>query len=92
MPLTRQEIGTFDYDRGIVEFTMRDGEATVRCAISTAALDDIEASSGTKPDKRIDQFIRLRDRIEERASRKFDAGSLEARDPKVVLRSKDFVA
>jgi len=90
MPLTRQEIGAYDSDRGIVEFTMSEGSRIVRCAISTAAMDDLEASSGTKSNKRVEQFTRLRDRVEARASQKFDEGSLEAREPRVVLRSHDF--
>jgi hypothetical protein len=36
-----------------------------------------------------DQFVRLRDAIEERASRKFFEGPVEAKGP-VVLRSNDF--
>jgi hypothetical protein len=40
-------------------------------------------------DQRIDQFVRLRDAVEERASRKFFEGPVEAKGP-VVLRSNDF--
>jgi hypothetical protein len=42
-----------------------------------------------KADQRVDQFVRLRDAIEERASRKFFEGPVEAEGP-VVLRSNDF--
>jgi hypothetical protein len=58
---------------------------TVRCAISTAAMDNLEGKNDVKANERVDQFLRLRDAIEERASRKF----LEAERP-VVLRSNDF--
>lgn len=42
-----------------------------------------------KADQRVDQFVRLRDAIEERASHKFFEGPVEAKGP-VVLRSNDF--
>ena len=42
-----------------------------------------------KSDQRVDQFMRLRDVIEERASRKFFEGQAQADRP-VVLRSNDF--
>jgi hypothetical protein len=42
-----------------------------------------------RADQRVDQFVRLRDAIEERASRKFFEGPVEAKGP-VVLRSNDF--
>jgi hypothetical protein len=42
-----------------------------------------------RPDQRIDQFMQLRDVIEERASRKFFEEKVQANRP-VVLRSNDF--
>ena len=62
---------------------------TVRCAISTAAMDDLEGKHDVRADQRVDQFVRLRDAIEERASRKFSERPIEAQGP-VVLRSNDF--
>ena len=59
------------------------------CAISTAAMDDLEGKHDVRADQRVDQFVRLRDAIEERASRKFFEGPVEAKGP-VVLRSNDF--
>jgi hypothetical protein len=59
------------------------------CAISTAAMDNIEGTRDVRPDQRIDQFMRLRDVIEERASRKFFEEQVQA-DRSVVLRSNDF--
>ena len=61
----------------------------IMCAISTAAMDNIEATRDVRPDQRIDQFMRLRDVIEERASRKFFEEQVQADRP-VVLRSNDF--
>jgi uncharacterized protein DUF1488 len=70
-------------------FTMFNQGKTVRYAISTAAMDDLEGKHDVRADQRIDQFVRLRDAIEERASRKFFEGPVEAKGP-VVLRSNDF--
>jgi Protein of unknown function (DUF1488) len=73
----------------VVDFTMLNQGTTVRCAIGTAAMDDLAGKHDVKADQRIDQFVRLRDAIEERASRKFFEGPREAEGP-VVLRSNDF--
>ena len=43
-----------------------------------------------KAEQRIDQFMRLREVIEEQASRKFFEGQAQADRP-VVLRSNDFL-
>jgi hypothetical protein len=52
-------------------------------------MDNIEGTRDVRPDQRIDQFMRLRDVIEERASRKFFEAQVQADRP-VVLRSNDF--
>jgi hypothetical protein len=62
----------------------------VPCAISTAAMDDLESRRDVRPDQRVDQFVRLREVIEERASRKFFEEQVQANRP-VVLRSNDFI-
>ena len=64
-------------------------DKTVRCAVSTAAMDDLEGRRDVRADQRVDQFARLRDAIEERASRKFFEGPVGAEGP-VVLRTNDF--
>jgi hypothetical protein len=89
MPLQRGEVQGYDFDRMIVEFTMLNQGKVVMCAISTAAMDDIEGRRDVGPDHRVDQFMRLRDVIEERASRKFFEEQVQADRP-VVLRSNDF--
>jgi Protein of unknown function (DUF1488) len=89
MPLQRGEVLGYDFNRMVVEFTMFNQGNTVRCAISTAAMDDLEAKRDVKADQRVDQFVRLRDAIEERASRKFFEGPVETKGP-LVLRSNDF--
>ena len=71
MPLQRGEVQGYDFNRMIVEFTMLNQGKVVSCAISTTAMDDLEGSRDVRPDQRVDQFMRLREVIEERASRKF---------------------
>ena len=89
MPLQRGEVQGYDFDRMTVEFTMLNQGKVIMCAISTAAMDNIEGTRDVTPDQRIDQFMRLRDVIEERASRKFFEEQVQADRP-VVLRSNDF--
>jgi hypothetical protein len=89
MPLQRGEVQGYDFDRMTVEFTMLNQGKVIMCAISTAAMDNIEGTRDVRPDQRIDQFMRLRDVIEERASRKFFEEQVQATRP-VVLRSNDF--
>jgi hypothetical protein len=89
MPLQRGEVLGYDFNRMAVDFTMFNQGKTVRCAISTAAMDDLEGKHDVRADQRVDQFVRLRNAIEERASRKFFEGPVEAKGP-VVLRSNDF--
>jgi uncharacterized protein DUF1488 len=87
MPLQRGE--GYDFNRMVLEFTMLNQGKVILCAISTAAMDDLEGRRDVKPDQRVDQFMRLRDAIEEGASRKFFEGQAQADRP-VVLRSNDF--
>ena len=92
MALTRGEFGEYDFNRMVVLFTMKNDQANVTCAISTDAMDQLEGSSRTPPAQREQQFMRLRDRIEERAARKFSAVELEGNPPGVILRAIDFRA
>jgi uncharacterized protein DUF1488 len=89
MPLQRGEIRDYDFDRMTVNFTMLNQSKVVVCAISTAAMDGLDGRRDVKPDQRLEQFMRLRDVIEARASRKFFDEQAEADRP-VVLRSNDF--
>ena len=90
MPLQRGEVQGYDFDRMIVEFTMFNQGKVVPCAISTAAMDDLEGRRDVRPDQRVDQFVRLREVIEERASRKFFEEKAQVDRP-VVLRANDFL-
>jgi Protein of unknown function (DUF1488) len=90
MALTRGSFRGYEYDRMVILFSMIDGQKEIPCAISTSALDDLEGLARTKPDQREAQFMRLRDRIEERAARKFLAMEFEGTPPGIILRSMDF--
>jgi hypothetical protein len=87
--LQRGEAHGYDFNRMIFEFTMLNDGKVILCAISTAAMDDLDGRRDVKPDQRADQFMRLREVIEERASRKFFEEKVQADRP-VVLRSIDF--
>jgi phage shock protein A len=90
MALTQGSFQEYDFNRMVVKFTMKNDQATVDCAISTDAMDQLEGSSRTSPAQREQQFLRLRDRIEERAARKFGDVELEGNPPGVILRAIDF--
>ena len=53
-------------------------------------MDEMDHVAWTVEDQRDEQFLRLRDRIEQRASVKFQAGTFEGNPPGIVLRSLDF--
>jgi hypothetical protein len=89
MPLRRGEVQGYDFNRMVVEFTMLNQDKVIRCAISTAAMDDLEGRRDLKPHQRVDQFMRLREVIEERTSHKFFEEKVRIGRP-VILRSNDF--
>ena len=64
MALTQGSFQEYDFNRMVVLFTMKNDAASVACAISTDAMDQLEGSSRTTPAQREQQFLRLRDRIE----------------------------
>lgn len=90
MALSQSHFQEYDFNRMVVKFTMKDDQATVACAISTDAMDQLEGSSRTPPAQREQQFLRLREQIEERAARKFSDVELEGNPPGVILRAIDF--
>jgi hypothetical protein len=90
MALTQSHFQEYDFDRMVVLFTMKNDQTTVACAISTDAMDQLEGLSRTPPAQREQQFLRLRDRIEARAARKFSDVELEGNPPRVILRAIDF--
>jgi hypothetical protein len=90
MALTESRFQEYDFNRMVVVFTMKNEQASVACAISTDAMDQLEGTSRTPPAQREEQFLRLRDRIEARAARKFSDVELEGNPPGVILRAIDF--
>jgi hypothetical protein len=89
MLLRRGEVLGFNFDRMVVEFTMLNRDKVIQCAISTVVMDDLEGKYDVRPHQRVDQFLRLREAVEEQASRKF-FDEQNAADRPVVLRSNDF--
>ena len=90
MTLARGSIGGYEYDRMVLKFSMLDGAREIPCAVSASAMDDMERGVRTPAEKRQEQFVRLRDRIEQCASRKFQAQEFEGTPPGLILRSIDF--
>jgi Protein of unknown function (DUF1488) len=90
MTLARGNIRGYEYDRMVLTFSMMDGAREVPCAVSASAMDDLERVSRTAPEQREEQFLRLRDRIEQRAERKFAAREFEGNPAGIILRSIDF--
>jgi hypothetical protein len=90
MTLERGSLGGYEFDRMVFLFSMKDGTRDIPCAVSTSAMDDMEHVARTAPNRREEQFLRLRDRIEQCASRKFLAREFEGTPPGIILRSIDF--
>jgi hypothetical protein len=90
MTLARGSIRGYEFDRMVLLFSMLDGAREVPCAVSASAMDDLEHVPRTPANRREEQFARLRDRIEECASRKFLAREFEGSPPGIIVRSIDF--
>ncbi|MBV9530160.1 MAG: DUF1488 domain-containing protein [Bradyrhizobium sp.] len=90
MTLARGKVGGYEFNRMVVLFSMMDGAREIPCAVSASAMDEIEHVSRTAPDQREQQFLRLRDRIEQCALRKFLAHEFEGNPASIILRSIDF--
>jgi len=90
MTLTRGRLIGYEFDRMVVQFSMLDGQREIPCAVSTSAMDDLEGLARSRPNEREAQFERLRDRIEERAGRKFLAMEFEGSPSGIILRGIDF--
>jgi Protein of unknown function (DUF1488) len=90
MTLARGNIGGYEFDRMVLLFSMMDGGKEIPCAVSGSAMDELEHVKRTAPERREEQFLRLRDRIEQCASRKFQAREFEGNPSGIILRSIDF--
>ncbi len=76
MPLMRGKIVGYDAERLAFGFTMLNGDDTVECQISDAAMDELAGVRGTPSIARQAQFLALRDDVERIASDLFDAGPI----------------
>ena len=90
MPLNRGNVKGFEHNRMVMLFSMMNGAREISCAVSSSAMDDLERGVKARPDQRDEQFLRLRDQIEQRASSKFQAREFEGVPPGIILRSLDF--
>ena len=87
--LERGAVIGFEHRRMVMLFSMMDGDKEVRCAVSASAMDDLEHVPRTPANQREEQFVRLRDRIEACASRKFLAREFEGSPPGIIVRGID---
>ncbi len=55
---SKGEVQGYDFNRSVVEFTMLNQGKVIRCAVSTAAMNDLEGRHDVKPDQRVAQFMR----------------------------------
>ena len=76
MPLMRGKIVGYDAERLAFGFTMLNGDDTVECQISDAAMDELAGVRGTPSIARQAQFLALRDAVERIASDLYDAGPI----------------
>ena len=72
MALTRGRMVGYDDERLAFGFTMQNGDETVDCQISDAAMEELAGVRGSPSTARQDQFLEHRDAIEAIASRLFD--------------------
>jgi hypothetical protein len=89
MILARGKIRGYEDDRMVLLFSMSDGSREVPCAVSAAAMDQLDRVPRTPSHRREEQFTRLRDTIESCASRKFLAREFEGDPPGIVVRGLD---
>ena len=90
MTLARGNIRGYEDDRMVLLFSMMDNAREVPCAVSASAMDELEHVPRTPANQREEQFVRLRDRIEACASRKFLAREFEGTPPGIIVRGIDF--
>jgi Protein of unknown function (DUF1488) len=92
MTITQGDYQSYDYDRMIVRFTLKDDDVVVPCSVSTTAMDGLENCAGASAGQREAQFMRLRAQIEARAAVKIRKLEFEGTPRGIVLRSIDFRA
>ena len=73
----------------LFEFSMRNGQAVVEFTVELKTIDAIDIGSETAWDRRDAQFLRLRDRIETVAGRRFQNNPPDNHET-VALSAADF--
>jgi hypothetical protein len=89
MALVRGSIRGYEDDRMVLLFSMIDDAKEVPCAVSASAMDDMDHVARTPANRREEQFVRLRDRIEACAARKYLAREFEGSPPGIIVRGID---
>ena len=89
MALFRDSYRGHDFDRMVCLFDMKNGEEMVHCAVSWSAMDNLESARNLRQTEREAQFERLRDSIEDIASRKFFSMRDGERPRELVVNSID---
>jgi hypothetical protein len=72
VPLISHEIEGHDEERHAFRFSMLNDDQVFMCQISDAALDELAGAKGTESSARMEQFLALREKIEQTASQLFD--------------------
>lgn len=72
MPLLSHKIEGHDEERHAFRFCMLNDDKVVLCQISDAALDELAGTEGTESSARMAQFLAIREKVEQTASRLFD--------------------
>jgi hypothetical protein len=72
MPLISHEIEGYDDERRAFRLSMLNEDQVVLCQISDAALDELAGKMGTESSERVAQFLALRQKVEQTASRLFE--------------------
>ena len=89
MTLVRGKVKSYEDDRMVLLFSIMDNSREVPCAVSASAMDDLDRVARTPVHRREEQFVRLRDRIEACAVRKFEAREFEGNPPGIIVRGID---
>jgi hypothetical protein len=89
MPLERGSPIGYDARLMVFRFSMVSGSEVISCEVSGSAMDRLERIRRYGAPHRLEQFLRLRDRIEVVASYLWDAGDVSP-DNKVRIFGKHF--
>ena len=89
MPLIFERTRGHAFRTSMYLFDMKDGDRSVQCGVSDAAMDDAEPGLQVMAHERDAQFERLKDKILDCASRKYFARQFEDGQPRILIRTAD---